>query len=86
MKRILQGHEVDESQVDDWVAEAEAGYDVDQLRSRWGRSPRGSSAAQVIPVRLTVDELNAVMARAEKEGLNRSEAIRAAIDAWTHVA
>jgi hypothetical protein len=86
MKRILQGHEVDESQVDDWVAEAEAGYDVDQLRSRWGRSPRGGSAAQVIPVRLTVDELNAVMARAEKEGLNRSEAIRAAIDAWTHVA
>lgn len=86
MKRIIQGQEVDESHVDDWVAEAEAGYDVDQLRSRWGRSPRGSGAAQVIPVRLTVEELDAVMARAGKEGLNRSEAIRAAIDAWTHVA
>ncbi|HEY0260170.1 MAG TPA: ribbon-helix-helix protein, CopG family [Lacisediminihabitans sp.] len=86
MKRIIQGREVDESQVDDWVAEAEAGYDTDQLRARWGRAPRGASAAQVIPVRLTSDELDAVMARAEREGLNRSEAIRAALDAWAHVA
>ena len=86
MKRIIQSHKIDESQVDDWVAEAEVGYDVDQLRVRWGRAPRGAAAAQVIPVRLTEDELAAVMARAEKEGLNRSEAIRAALDAWTHVA
>ncbi len=86
MRRIIQGHEVDESQVDEWVAEAEAGYDVDQLRARWGRAPRGSAAAQVIPVRLTEDELAAVMVRAEQEGLNRSEAIRAAIDEWAHIA
>lgn len=86
MKRIIHGHEVDESQVDNWVAEAEAGYDVDQLRVRRGRAPRATSAAQVIPVRLTTDELDAVMARAAREGLNRSEAIRAAIDAWAHVA
>ena len=86
MKRIIQSREVDESQVDEWVAEAEAGYDVDELRARWGRTPRGTAAAQVIPVRLTIDELNAVMARAEREGLNRSEAIRAALDAWAHVA
>ena len=86
MKRIIQGREVDESQVDQWVAQAETGYDVDQLRARWGRTPRGTAPAQVIPVRLTTDELAAVMARAEREGLNRSEAIRAAIDAWTHVA
>lgn len=86
MKRTMQGHEVDEPTVDEWVSEAEAGYDVDKLRARWGRAPRGSSAAQVIPVRLTDDELAAVMARAEREGLNRSEAIRAALDAWAHVA
>ena len=86
MKRIIQGHEVAESQVDQWAAEAEAGYDVDQLRTRWGRAPRGATAAQVIPVRLTTDELTAVMARADREGLNRSEAIRAALDAWAHVA
>ncbi len=80
MKRIIQGHEVDESRVDEWAVEA--GYDIDQLRARWGRAPRGATAAQVIPVRLTPDELAAVMARAEREGLNRSEAIRAALDAW----
>jgi predicted DNA binding CopG/RHH family protein len=86
MKRTIQGKEVDEAQIDAWVAEAEAGYDVEDLRRRWGRAPRGSEAAQVIPVRLTAEELAAVMARAEREGLNRSEAIRAALDAWSHVA
>ncbi|GAC1385354.1 MAG: hypothetical protein NVSMB48_22240 [Marmoricola sp.] len=86
MKRIVQGKEVDEAQIDRWVAGAEAGYDVDELRARWGRAPRGSSAAQVIPVRLTTEELAAVMARAQREGLNRSEAIRAALEAWSHVA
>lgn len=86
MKRTIQGREVDESQVDEWVAEAEAGYDVEQLQARWGRTPRGDAPAQVVPVRLTSDELAAVMARADREGLNRSEAIRAALDAWAHVA
>lgn len=86
MKRTMQGREVAESQVDEWVAEAEAGYDVDTLRARWGRAPRGATAAQVIPVRLTEGELAALMARAEREGLNRSEAIRAALDGWSHVA
>ena len=86
MKRTMQGREVTESQVDEWVSEAEAGYDVEALRTRWGRAPRGSSAAQVVPVRLTEEELAAIMARAEREGLIRSEAIRAALDAWAHVA
>jgi len=86
MKRTMQGRDVDESQVDQWVDEAETGYDVETLRARWGRAPRGSAAAQVIPVRLTAEELAAVMARAEKEGLNRSEAIRAALSSWAHVA
>lgn len=83
---MIRGQKITESTVDEWVSEAEAGYDVDALRTRWGRAPRGSSAAQVIPVRLTEDELAAIMARAEREGLNRSEAIRAALDAWAHVA
>jgi hypothetical protein len=37
-------------------------------------------------VRLNDDELAAIMARANREGLNRSEAIRAALDAWANVA
>ncbi|OUE10395.1 hypothetical protein CMsap09_15735 [Clavibacter michiganensis] len=64
----MDGREVGEPQVDQWVDEAEAGYDVDALRSRVGRVPRGGTAAKVIPVRLTDAELAAVMARAEREG------------------
>lgn len=86
MTRRIQGVEVSEAEVDAWVAEAEAGYDVEELKVRWGRAPRGAQAAQVVPVRLTAEELDAVMARAEREGLNRSEAIRAALAAWSHVA
>ena len=36
-------------------------------------------------MRLTADELAAVMARAEREGLNRSDAIRAALDALNEI-
>jgi hypothetical protein len=87
MGRTIRGREVAEEEVDEWVDEAEAGYDVDDLRKRViGRPTRGTEASQVVPVRLTADELAAVMARAEREHLNRSEAIRAAIAAWSHAA
>lgn len=62
MAREMQGHEVSEAQVDEWVAEAEAGYDVEDLRrSVGGRPAQGVEAAQVVPVRLTAAELAAVM-------------------------
>ncbi|MEU4014080.1 ribbon-helix-helix protein, CopG family [Microbacterium sp. NPDC028030] len=87
MTRRMQGEEILESQVDEWVSEAEAGYDVEELRRRSGGRPaRASAASQVVPVRLTADELAAVMERAEREHLNRSEAIRAALAAWAHAA
>lgn len=76
---------VTEEQVDAWVAEAEAGYDVEMLRRR-GRPGRGALPSQVIPVRLTTDELAALEAKARHENLNRSEAIRKALDAWVSVA
>lgn len=47
--RKMQGHGAPEEQVDAWVAEAEGGYDVEQLRKR-GRPTRGQQAAQVVPV------------------------------------
>ena len=85
MTRKMSGREVSEAEVDAWVAEAEAGYDVEDLRKRViGRPARGAEPSQVIPVRLTTDELAAVMARAEREHLNRSEAIRAALAEWSH--
>ncbi len=87
MTRKIQGREVSDAEVDAWVTEAEAGYDVDELRKRIiGRPARGDSASQVVPVRLTSEELAAVMQRAEREHLNRSEAIRAALAEWSHVA
>jgi hypothetical protein len=87
MARKMQGREVSEAEVDQWVDEAEAGYDVDELTRRAGGRPsRGTAASQVVPVRLTADELEAVMRRAEKEHLNRSDAIRAALAAWANAA
>lgn len=86
MERKMRGREVSEAEIDEWVEEAEAGYDLEELKARMGRPARGAEASQVIPVRLTVDELAAVMARAEREHLNRSEAIRAALAAWSHAA
>lgn len=82
----MQGREVSEAQVDEWVAEAEAGYNVDELRRRAGGRPaRGDEPSEVFPVRLTASELAAVMFRAEREHMNRSEAFRAALAAWSHV-
>lgn len=87
MNRRMQGTDVSEAQVDEWVAEAERGYDVEQLRRRAiGRPGRGAEPSQVVPVRLTTHELATLMARAERENLNRSEAIRAALAAWTSAA
>ncbi len=79
--RVIHGKPVSEDQVDSWVDEAEAGYDVEMLRKR-GRPGRGARPSQVVPVRLTDEELNAVMHRAGREQLNRSEAIREALHAW----
>lgn len=79
--RMMQGRKVPEEQVDAWVAEAQAGFDVEELRKR-GRPLRGESAAQVIPVRFTDAEIAALMERAGREHLNRSEAIRRAVRDW----
>jgi len=84
---MIGGRQVSETEVDQWVQKAEVGYEVADLRQRiLGRPTRGAEPSQVIPVRLTADELAAVMARAEREHLNRSEAIRAALAAWSGAA
>lgn len=87
MSRKIHGKDVSEIQVDAWVEEAEEGYDVEGLRNRIvGRPARGGEPSQVIPVRLTTKELAALMERAERDHLNRSEAIRAALAEWSNVA
>lgn len=83
-KRMIQGREASEAQVQAWADEAEAGYDVSELQKRWGRPPRAKRASQVVPTRFSDEELAELMERAEREGLDRSAAIRAAVRVWAH--
>lgn len=72
--------EVTEEQIQQWADEAEAGYDVEQLTRRGpGRPGRGAEPMQVVAVRLTVDELAALDAVADRENVSRSESIRRAL-------
>jgi hypothetical protein len=71
---------VSEEQIQKWADEAEAGYDVDELKRRGrGRPGRGAEPMQVVAVRLTAEELDALDAAAAKSDMSRSEAIRAAL-------
>ncbi|MEX2290093.1 MAG: ribbon-helix-helix domain-containing protein [Mycobacteriales bacterium] len=71
---------VSEQQIQAWADEADAGYDADALKRRGrGRPGRGAAPMQVVAVRLTADELDALDALAAKNHLSRSEAIRAAL-------
>lgn len=71
---------VSEQQIQNWADEAEAGYDVDALKRRGrGRPGRGAEPMQVVAVRLTAEELQALDAAASKNDMSRSEAIRAAL-------
>jgi hypothetical protein len=82
----VHGKPVSDEQVQTWADEAEAGYDVPTLRRR-GRPTAGYGPGTVVPVRLDARTLDALNERAKAEGMaNRSEAIRAAVRAWAHVA
>ena len=71
---------VAEEQIQRWADEAEAGYDVEELTRRGrGRPGRGAEPMQVVAVRLTIDEINALDAIASRESLSRSETIRRAL-------
>jgi hypothetical protein len=71
---------VTEEQIQKWADEAEAGYDVEELKRRGrGRPGRGAEPMAVVAVRLTADELEALDAVAAKNQMSRSEAIRAAL-------
>ncbi|RRD04469.1 CopG family transcriptional regulator [Arachnia propionica] len=79
---MIQGREISDEQVQAWADEAESGYDVDELQQRWGRPPRAGKASRVVPTRFSDEELSELMARAEREGLDRSTAIRTAVREW----
>jgi ribbon-helix-helix CopG family protein len=71
---------VSDEQIQQWADEAERGYDVDELKRRGrGRPGRGAQPMQVVAVRLTAEELDALDAVAAAKHMSRSEAIRAAL-------
>ena len=79
----INGVPVSEEQIEAWAAEAERGYDVQALKKRGrGRPGRGALPSQVVPVRLTVEELATIDARAKKEHKTRSEIMREALAAY----
>lgn len=77
-KNTIRGEAVTERLIDEWVAEAEAGFDVEALKKR-GRPARSREASRVVALRLTAEELAALDLRAQREGKSRSEVIRDAL-------
>ena len=78
----IDGKTVTQEQIAAWAAEAEAGYDVKELKKRGrGRPGRGAEPSQVVALRLTTDELARIDARAAREGKTRSQVIREALAA-----
>lgn len=71
---------VNEEQIQQWADEAEVGYNIDDLKRRGrGRPGRGADPMQVVAVRLTAEELDALDEAAAKKDMSRSEMIRAAL-------
>jgi predicted transcriptional regulator len=79
----INGHDVSTAQLDAWVAEAEAGYDVGVLKKR-GRPRMGSGVAAVATLRLDPELAASLDERVRREGSSRSQVVRDALRAWLH--
>lgn len=80
--RTKSGKVITDADVEKYAAEAEAGYDVDELirrRGKRGRPTLGSGPASVESVRLDPELRDALASRAEAEGTSTSEVIRQAL-------
>jgi Ribbon-helix-helix protein, copG family len=83
------GRPVTDADVERLAAEAEAGYDVEQLiarRGKRGRPPLGSAAATVESVRLDPELRGQLLNRAEADGTTPSELIREALRRFLNAA
>ncbi|MDO5618866.1 ribbon-helix-helix domain-containing protein [Kocuria sp.] len=79
-RETINGVPVTEQQIAQWAAEAEEGYNTEELKKRGrGRPGRGAEPSQVVALRLTADEIATLDARAAREGKSRSEVIREAL-------
>lgn len=76
------GKPIDDDLINEFAAEAEAGYDVDEIISRRGKRGRpalGSAPSTVESVRLDPELKQLLARRAEEEGVPVSEVIRDAL-------
>lgn len=77
------GEPITEELLEKLTAQAEEGFDVEEiLRRRGGRPPMGSSAAAVESVRLDPELSQALHDRAQREGRTNSDLIREALRAY----
>lgn len=77
----VDGIEITEEVVSRLVKNAEEGFPGAKFRAP-GRPARTNEPTRAVTVRLSESELEAMMARAEREHRTRSDAIRAAIAEW----
>jgi hypothetical protein len=79
--RAGEPRDVDDRELEALVAEAERGYDVEELRRRrrGGRPTMGSGPAVVESVRLDPDLKRDLLLRAAKDGVSVSDVIRDAL-------
>ncbi|AMM22118.1 CopG family transcriptional regulator [Frondihabitans sp. PAMC 28766] len=80
-KETINGVPVSDDPIEAWADEAERGLAVEQLRKR-GRRPLAAGPSEVVPVRMDATLLAGLAARADRDHISRSEAIRAAVRAW----
>ena len=76
------GRPITDADVEAFAAEAEAGYDVDELiarRPKRGRPSLGSGPASVESVRLDPELREQLLQRARSDGTTTSEIIREAL-------
>jgi len=76
------GKLIDEKMIESMVAEAEAGYDVDEIiarRGKRGRPTLGTAPSTVESVRLDPELKQDLQRRAEQDGISVSEVIRNAL-------
>lgn len=77
----VNGVEITEEVLARLIENAEKGFPGAAFREP-GRPSRTNEPTHAVTVRLSESELAAVMARADREHLTRSEAIREALDKW----
>ena len=82
--KMKDGTPVDDEMVEKLADEAEAGYDLDEIRRRraGGRPPMGSGPASVESVRLDPELKKELLLRASKDGVSVSEVIREALRSY----